>query len=49
VGLKFGLTPHFDLLVEAQQVHSKRPSRALAADAPKQTEGVLQSALRVRF
>ncbi|HEX5775967.1 MAG TPA: hypothetical protein VFX95_04730 [Caulobacteraceae bacterium] len=43
------LADHADLLVEAQRVSSNRPSRALAGDAAKQDEFVLQTALRLHF
>ena len=37
------------LLVEAQHIASKRPSRALAGEAAQQDQNVLQTALRVSF
>ena len=40
---------HLDLLVEAQHIASKRPSRALAGEAAQQDQNVLQTALRVSF
>lgn len=43
------LVNHADLLVEAQHVTSKRPSRALAGDDPQQDEFVIQTALRLSF
>lgn len=43
------LADHADLLVEAQQVSSERPSRALAGDDPQQDDFVLQTALRLHF
>jgi len=43
------LADHADLLVEAQHVTSKRPSRALAGDDPRQNEFVIQTALRLSF
>ena len=43
------LADHADLLVEAQQVSSTRPSRALAGDAARQDEFILQTALRLHF
>src|SRR5258708_38212966 len=43
------LASHLDLLVEAQHVASKRPSRSLAGEAAKQDQTVLQSALRFSF
>ena len=43
------LADHADLLVEAQRVSSKRPSRALAGDAPQEDAFVLQTALRLHF
>lgn len=43
------LAPHAELLVEAQRVTSKRPSRALAGDAARQDELVIQTALRLSF
>jgi hypothetical protein len=43
------LAAHADLLFEAQHISSKRPSRALAHDAPKQDQTVLQTALRLSF
>ena len=43
------LVPHADLILEAQHVASKRPARALAGEAARQTQTVLQSALRLSF
>ena len=43
------LADHVDLLVEAQRVSSKRPSRVLAGDESQQDEFTLQTALRLRF
>jgi len=43
------IVEHADLLVEAQHIDSKRPSRALAGDAARQDENVLQTALRLSF
>ncbi|WP_331539424.1 hypothetical protein [Phenylobacterium sp.] len=43
------LASHADLVFEAQHVSSKRPSRALAGTAPKQSQNVLQTALRLSF
>jgi hypothetical protein len=41
--------PHADLLIEAQHIDSKRPSRALAGEAGRQDQNVLQTALRLSF
>lgn len=43
------LTERFDLVVEAMHIASKRPSRVLAYEAPKQDQTVLQTALRFSF
>lgn len=43
------LADHLDLIVEGQHVSSTRAYRALAGDAPKQDETLLQTALRVSF
>lgn len=43
------LVEHADLLIEAQHIGSKRPSRALAGEAAQQEENVLQTALRLSF
>jgi hypothetical protein len=43
------IVPHADLLIEAQHIDSKRPSRALAGDAAKQDQNILQTALRLSF
>jgi hypothetical protein len=48
-GWRQPLTRYADLLVEAQRIHSKRPSRALAGEAANQTQNVLQSAIRLHF
>lgn len=43
------LAPHADLLFEAMHVSSKRPARVLAGEGAKQSQTVLQSALRLSF
>jgi hypothetical protein len=43
------LASHADLLVEAQHIDSKRPSRVLAGQAARQKQNVLQTALRLSF
>jgi hypothetical protein len=43
------ITPSADLLLEAQRVASARPERVLAGRDPRQSQTVLQGALRVRF
>ncbi len=43
------LTSHADLVVEALHVDSNRPSRAYGAEAPRQSQNVVQSALRLSF
>lgn len=48
-GVRRVLTPRADLLVEAQRIESDRPSRALAREARRQGQTVLQSALRLKF
>lgn len=48
-GWRQTLTPHADLLFEAQHVDSKRPSRALAGQGPRQKQNIVRSALRLRF
>jgi hypothetical protein len=40
---------HADLLIEAQHIDSERPSRALAGEAARQDENLLQAALRLSF
>jgi hypothetical protein len=48
-GWRQPLSPWADLFLEAQQIESRRPSRILARDAPRQGETVLQSAVRLHF
>jgi len=48
-GWRQPLTGWADLFLEAQRIQSKRPARALAGDAAKQTESILQSAVRLHF
>jgi hypothetical protein len=48
-GLRRPLTPWADLFLEAQHVQSTRPSRALAGEAPRQTQTLLQTAVRLHF
>ena len=48
-GWRRPLTGWADLYLEAQRIESKRLGRALAGDAAKQHETVLQSALRLHF
>jgi hypothetical protein len=43
------LTPHADLILEAQHLDSSRAARLLAGDAPKQQQTLLQTALRLSF
>jgi len=43
------LARHLDLIVEAQRVDSKRNARRLVGEDPKQTQTVLQTALRASF
>ena len=43
------LAPWADVITEVQHVSSKRPSRALAREAAKQDQTVLQAALRLSF
>jgi hypothetical protein len=43
------LASHLDLIVEAQHIHSSRPSRAYGGQAPRADETLVQSALRVGF
>ena len=43
------LAPHADIIFEAQHISSKRPARALAGEAARQDQTVLQSALRLSF
>jgi hypothetical protein len=43
------LAPHADLILEAQHVDSKRNARRLVGEDPKQTQTVLQSAIRFSF
>jgi len=43
------VAPHIDLFLEAQHVDSKRASRRLLAEDPKQAQSVLQTALRLSF
>jgi hypothetical protein len=43
------LASHIDLIVEAQQVDSKRNARRLVGENPKQAQSVLQTALRLSF
>jgi hypothetical protein len=43
------LAPFADLIVEAQHVRSNRPARALAGDAARQSQTVVQTALRLSF
>jgi hypothetical protein len=43
------LVRHVDLIVEAQHVDSKRNARRLVGEDPKQTQSVLQTALRFSF
>ena len=43
------LTSHADLLVEGLHVDSDRPSRAYGGAAPKQSQNLIQSALRLSF
>jgi hypothetical protein len=43
------LAPWADVITEVQHVSSKRPSRALAREAAKQDQTVLQTALRLSF
>jgi hypothetical protein len=40
---------HADLIVEAKHIDSRRPSRSLAGEAPRQGESLLQTALRLSF
>jgi hypothetical protein len=49
VGLRRPLATWADLFVEAQRVESRRPSRALAGEAAKQGQTVLQTAVRLHF
>jgi hypothetical protein len=46
---RYRLSPHADILLEAQHVRSKRPARSLAGQSPDQDQTVLQSALRLGF
>jgi hypothetical protein len=48
-GWRRPLTRYADLLLEAQHIRSKRPSRALAGVGANQAQNVLQSALRLHF
>jgi hypothetical protein len=48
-GLRRPLTDWADLFVEAQRVESRRPSRALAGEAPHQVQTVVQTAVRLHF
>ena len=48
-GWRWPLSAYADLLVEAQHVRSKRPSRALAGEAANQAQNVVQSVLRLHF
>ena len=43
------LAPHADVITELMHVSSKRPSRALAGEAARQNQTVLQTALRLSF
>jgi hypothetical protein len=43
------LADHLDLIAEGQHIHSWRPYRAYAGQAPTQDETLLQTALRVSF
>jgi hypothetical protein len=43
------LTSHADVILEAQRLDSRRPSRAYGGVAPRQEQTVLQSALRLSF
>ena len=43
------LTAHADLMLEGLHVDSNRPSRAYGGVAPKQSQNVLQAALRLAF
>lgn len=48
-GWRRPLTAWADLFVEAQEIASKRPGRALAGEAAKEDETVLQTAVRLHF
>ena len=48
-GWRRPLSGHLDLFLEAQHVWSKRPARALANEAAKQDQNLVQSALRLHF
>jgi hypothetical protein len=48
-GWRQPLTGWADLFFEAQQIESDRPGRALAGDAPRLGQTVLQSAVRLHF
>lgn len=46
---RYPLTRILDLRLEAMRIDSNRPSRELAAEAPEQSQTVLQSSLRLSF